>query len=227
MGYLKDKFIKYRRYLYLLLALAAILLMFVAGINLYVNNSTRDFIFSEASEIPAAYTVLVPGSLVKSDGTLSPIVQDRVDKALELYRLKKAKRFLLSGDHGRELYDEVNSMKNYLLKKGVPEEDIFLDHAGFDTYNSMKRAGQIFQADSLIVCTQRFHLPRALFIARRSGLHANGFVADMRMYPAVKRYSIREYPANVKAFLELLINREPKFGGEEIPITGDSRKSFD
>ena len=116
------------------------LILFILGLNLYIKKITENLIFSKVNSISNSYTGLVLGAKVYENGDLSGILKDRVDAAIELYENKKIKRFLLSGDHGRENYDEVNHMKKYLLNKGVPIEDIFLDHAGFDTYNSIYRA---------------------------------------------------------------------------------------
>lgn len=167
------------------------------------------------------------GAKVYENGDLSGILKDRVDAAIELYENKKIKRFLLSGDHGRENYDEVNHMKKYLLNKGVPIEDIFLDHAGFDTYNSIYRAKKIFKVDSVIIISQAFHVKRAVYIAKYLDLQAQGYTADKHTYGIAKKMIIRESLANVKAFFELLFNREPKYLGAEIDIQGDSSKSFD
>jgi SanA protein len=118
-------------------------------------------------------------------------------------------------------------MKHYLMDKGVPKSNIFLDHAGFDTYNSLLRAKKIFQVNNLIIVTQKFHLKRSLFIANHIGLTANGFLADRHQYYIAKQMYFREKLANVKALLELLIHRNPTYLGNKIPITGDSKKSFD
>lgn len=170
---------------------------------------------------------MVPGALVGRDGTPSEILSDRLEKAFELYLEGKVYRFLLTGDHGTKAYDEVNHMKEFLTNKGVPPEDIFLDHAGFDTYNSIVRAQKIFKVTGVIIVTQEFHLSRALYIARAKHLDAYGYVADKHQYSAINHLKFREKLANVKAFFEVYINKKPKFLGDEIPITGDSQKSFD
>ena len=157
----------------------------------------------------------------------SNFLQDRLDMALQLYTQKKVKRLLLSGDHGTIGYDEVNNMRNYLLERGVDTRDIFLDHAGFDTYNSIVRAKDIFGVNEMIIVSQEFHLRRALFIAEKKGVNAYGIVADQSNYGSLRYLKNREKLACVKAFFEVLINKNPKFRGEKIPITGDSRKSYD
>ena len=150
-----------------------------------------------------------------------------MDVAIELYTGKKIKRFLLSGDHGRKNYDEVNSMKNYLLEKGINTEDIFLDHAGFDTYSTIVRAKEVFGVEKAIIVTQEFHLSRAVYIARSKGIEAYGIKADRQDYYSLVRLKIRETIAKVKAFSEVMINKKPRFLGSKIPITGDSKLSYD
>ena len=170
---------------------------------------------------------MVLGAHVGRDGTPSRILTDRLNTALSLYQKGKIKRFLLTGDHGHKDYDEVNNMKNYLKEKGVPECDIFLDHAGFDTYSSMVRAKEVFLIKDVVIITQEFHLSRALYIARKKGLNAVGCVADTPEGSPVKTLEFRENLANIKAVWEVLIDKKPKFLGPKIPITGDSRLSYD
>jgi len=203
------------------------LILFILGLNLYVKKITENLIFSKVNSISNSYTGLVLGAKVYENGDLSGVLKDRVDAAIELYENKKIKRFLLSGDHGRENYDEVNHMKKYLLNKGVPIEDIFLDHAGFDTYNSIYRAKKIFKVDSVIIISQAFHVKRAVYIAKYLDLQVQGYTADKHTYGIAKKMIIRESLANVKALIELLFNRKPRYLGAEIDIQGDSSKSFD
>ena len=200
---------------------AAILL-----VNWRVDGVGKPKIYHDIDKIPSAYTVIVLGASVYQNGNLSPILKDRVDSALELYSAGKAKRFLLSGDHGQENYDEVNSMKDYLSERGVPDADIFLDHAGFDTFDSMYRSHYIFEVDSAIVVTQKFHLPRALYIADRLGFNYIGYAADKHQYQSIENLEFRENLANLKAFWEVLIGKEPTYLGNKIPITGDSEASY-
>jgi len=201
--------------------------LFTLIINLYFHRVAKNYIYSDINKIPSAYTALIPGSLVYGDSSLSLIVRDRVDKAIELYKAGKIKRFLVSGDHGTKKYDEVNCMKRYLKEQGIPEKDIFLDHAGFDTYSSIVRAEKVFAVKNMIIVSQDYHLDRALYIANKKGFTAYGFVADKRKYPGMKSFKLREYLANVKAFFFVLFNLSPHFLGPEIPITGDSKLSYD
>lgn len=194
---------------------------------LSIQKKSEKTIYTNVNDIPGCYTALVLGAHVNEAGLPSVFLQDRLDAALELYRTGKVKRFLLSGDHGTIGYDEVNNMKQYLLNNKVDTAEIFLDHAGFDTYNSLVRAKKVFLAEKLIIVTQKFHLPRAMYIARHQGIEAYGFVADKQDYPGLGKLEFRERIALIKAFLEVSMNRSPKYLGEVIPITGDSRLSYD
>lgn len=196
------------------------------GINALVYFPGRTLIV-EASAARPAEAVLVLGALVYPDGRVSPMLADRLDVALALYEAGKAEKILLSGDHGKVEYDEVNTMRRYLETRGVPPEDIFMDHAGFDTYDSMYRARDVFQANRLIVVTQGFHLPRALWIADRLGLEVQGVVADQYVYYDAAYYEVREMLARVKAFGEVVTRRRPVFLGPVIPIQGDGRQTHD
>ena len=199
----------------------------IVTVNIHIKYSTKNFIISTNSKIPVKYTCIVLGAFVGEDGKPSTVLADRLNTALELYHIGKVKRFLLTGDHSRKTYDEVNNMKAYLHKQGVPFCDIFLDHAGFDTYNSMVRAKEIFQVNDAIIVTQEFHINRAVYIARKKGIDAYGFAAPMSNTKALYYLKFRESIARFKAFGEVLINRKPHFLGPQIPITGDSRLSYD
>lgn len=205
---------------------AAAGLALVASINalVFYPGQARMVAPDEARVAEAA---LVLGALVFPDGSVSMMVQDRLETAYSLYAAGKVKKILITGDHGQVDYDEVNAMRRYLENKGVPPADIFMDHAGFDTYDSMYRARDVFQARELIVVTQRFHLPRALWIADRLGLTAQGVVADRHRYAGEDYYQAREVAARIKAFGEVVIRRKPVYLGPVIPIHGDGRLTHD
>jgi SanA protein len=205
-----------------MIAAAMGLLSQAACIAVYVHvHSVADrYIVNDIGNIPPAHTCLVLGAAVYGDGRVSDVLYDRMMKALELYQAGKVKKFLLSGDHSTFYYNEVRQMRGFMLRQGVPREALFLDHGGVNTYCSMVRARKVFRADDCIVVTQRFHLPRALYIARKAGLRAWGFPADRRRYLHRYRYAVREYFACAKAFLDVMIGREPRLPGETIPITG-------
>lgn len=191
-------------------------------INQYVQKTGSHYIL-EAVQAPESEAILVLGAYVFPDGTLSFMLNDRLDQAYELYRLGKAGKVIVSGDHGQKDYDEVNTMKKYLIARGVPPEDVFMDHAGFNTYESVYRARDIFQVKKVIIVTQEYHLARAVFIAKELGLQACGVAADLHDYGEVMTvYRLRETAArNKDFFLAGLIKPEPTFLGETIPVTGD------
>ncbi|MDX1761140.1 MAG: ElyC/SanA/YdcF family protein, partial [Christiangramia sp.] len=155
-------------------------------------------------------TVIILGASVHADGKLSPILKDRVDTAIKLYKNNKVKNFLVSGDHRSDDYNEVAAMVGYLEKNGIDNDLIISDHAGLDTYDSMYRAGKFFNIEDAIVVTQEFHLPRALFIASHLDLNYIGFPADQRAYQTEYRLKQREKLANLKALWELLIHKKPQ-----------------
>ncbi len=167
------------------------------------------------------------GSLVYPDGRLSDVMEDRVLTAAELYKNQKVKKILVSGDHGRKNYDETNTIKIHLLRLGIPPADIFLDHAGFDTYDSLYRASAVFHVDSAIIVTQAFHLPRAVYIGKSLKIDVVGVIADRRKYRSVYLNEGREIIARIKAFFDVTLSAKPKFLGDVIPINGDGKKSWD
>ncbi len=196
------------------------LLVAVVGINLVIYLQTHTYRYADIAEVPSAQVALIPGAPLLATGVLSSIFIDRIEKAVALYQAGKVQKILVSGDNSTVSHNEVNPARTYLIKRGIPAEDIFLDHAGFDTYSSMYRARHIFGVSSLVVSTQSFHLPRAVFIARNLGIEAYGVSADEGRI--LFRNYAREILANEKAVLELLFRVQPKFLGEPIPITGDS-----
>jgi len=202
-------------------------LVFVLLAQVLIVSSGNDYLYEDLNDVPKAQVALILGAKVFDDGRLSMMMQDRADSALELYESGKVGKLIMSGDHGTKTYDEVNTVKDYLLEKGVNPEDLFLDHAGFDTYDSLYRARDIFGVKSLIVVTQKFHLPRAVYIGRSLGMEAYGYVADRREYLGMFRNELRESLARSKALLDVVSGAKPKFLGEMIPIEGDSRLSWD
>lgn len=217
---------RYKRVLLWMVAIVAAAVLAVGGMNAIVYFGGKAGI-RLIQDVQPAQAALVLGAYVFPDGTPSTMVEDRLITAYDLYQAGKVKKILISGDHGQIEYDEVNAMRRYLEAKGVPTEDIFMDHAGFDTYDSMYRARDVFQVDSAIVVTQAFHLPRAVWLARRLGLEAEGVVADRWEYAGAKYYATREVLARVKAFGEWASRQKPTFLGPVIPITGDGRATHD
>lgn len=194
----------------------------VAGINLYVVRSVQDRILTveQAAELDAD-CILVLGAGLKGDGSPSTILADRLDCALALYERGASDRLLMSGDHSREDYDEVGAMKAYVVERGAEPEEVFLDHAGFSTYESVYRARDVFEAETVIIVTQRYHLYRALYLAERLGLTAYGVASDARAYARQPLYSLREVFARCKDFLFALYEPEPAYLGRPTPVSGN------
>lgn len=170
--------------------------------------------------------ILVLGAGVRPDGTPTKMLEDRLEVGLYLYQHGAAKKLLLSGDNGQIEYNEVRTMKNYMLAHGVPGKDIFLDHAGFSTYESMYRAGAVFQVKRAIVVTQTYHEYRALYAGARLGLQAAGVGADQQRYSGQAKRDLREQFARVKDVFQCLIKPDPSFLGTAIPITGNGKVSW-
>ncbi len=192
------------------------------GINIYVRSVVYSRILTvEGASSLDADCILVLGSGIKLDGTPGKVLTDRLEKSLVLYENGAAPKLLMSGDHGRVSYDEVNVMKDLAMEKGVPSEDIFMDHAGFSTYESMYRAGAVFQAERAVVVTQEYHLYRSLYDAEKLGLETVGVSADRRHYRKQIIREVREVLARNKDFLILLWKPEPTYLGEAIPVSGN------
>ncbi|MCR4333708.1 MAG: YdcF family protein [Patescibacteria group bacterium] len=198
-------------------ALAAFILL----VNTYIVLSTYMYIYQSVAVAPSAEAVLIPGAAILANGKPSPIFIDRVDTAIALYNAEKVAKILVSGDNSTVSHNEVNPVHLYLLEKGIPDEDIFLDHAGFDTYSSMYRASAIFGVSSMLIATQSFHLPRALFIARELGIDVYGVNADSG-HILFHNYA-REIFSNEKALFDVVFHTRPKYLGDKIPILGDGR----
>lgn len=201
------------------------------GINIYIMVYANQYIY-DIDQVPEGeyQAIMTLGAKVSASGELSYGLEDRMEYAVLLYQEGYADKLLLSGDHGRVEYDEVNAMKAYAVSSGVPNEDIFLDHAGFDTYDSMIRAKEVFECDNIIVVTQSFHIYRAIYIARKSGIDAIGVRSDQTNFVTriVVRNRVREFLARVKAFIEVEITHpDPVYLGDVIPITGDGTATHD
>jgi SanA protein len=188
-------------------------------LSLLILIKSKPYIYSDIFQIPNSQVGVIPGAAILRSGKISPVYRDRVDTAIALYNAGKIEKILVSGDNSSVDYNEVNPAQTYLLENDIPIEDIFLDHAGFDTYSSMYRARDIFLTESIVIVSQSFHLPRSIFIAQNLNINAIGMNADNGNYKW-QNY-IREMLANNKALLNLIFQRKPKYLGEEIPITGD------
>ena len=194
----------------------------VAGLNVYMISYSNKYTLSpeEAAELTDVDCIMVLGCGVWGEEP-SPLLADRLQRGVEVYNLGAAPKILMSGDHGREEYDEVNVMKQYAMDEGISESDIFMDHAGFSTYESMYRAVEIFGVKKMVIVTQKYHLSRAVYIANKLGIEAYGVASDYRSFSGQFARDCREVLARVKDMGTTIIKPLPTFLGEAIPISGD------
>lgn len=212
-----------------LLVLGVLGVATVFGINGWVTGSVSGRMLSEeqAAMLQDVDCIVVLGCQVRSDGSPSHMLEDRLKRGVALYELGAAPKLLMSGDHGTAEYDEVDAMKRYAVNAGVPSSDVFMDHAGFSTYETVYRAKEIFGADKVIIVTQQYHLYRALYIAKQLGMDAYGVSADYRQYSGQLSRDIREVLARVKDFGMGIFQPEPTYLGEVIPINGNGSLTHD
>lgn len=211
-------------FLIVIIAVAIIVL----GINAYVKVSTKGQIIenNDYSNLQNIDCILVLGAGVWGKSP-SPMLEDRLLEGINLYENNVAPKIIMTGDHGREEYDEVNVMKKYAMDKGVPSGDVFMDHAGFSTYESLYRAKEIFEADKVVIVTQKYHLYRALYIANQLGIEAYGVASDPRQYVGATYREIREILARNEDFVQCIFKPEPTYLGEVIPVFGNGNVTND
>ncbi len=198
----------------------------VLGINFYVVKSSEKYILDMDNAGDGYDCVLVLGCGVWGDRP-SHMLEDRLLVGIELCKNGASNKLLMSGDHGREEYDEVNVMKKFATDRGLASEDVFMDHAGFSTYESMYRARDIFKAKKVLIVTQEYHLYRAIFIARKLGLDAYGVTSDLRDYGGQIFRDIREILARNKDLVYTILQPEPTYLGEAIPVQGNGNATND
>ena len=209
-------------------ALCVVLALCVLGavavflVNRHVTTVGKSRIISadEAARLLDVDCIIVLGCQVRSDGSLSDMLSDRLTRGVQLYHEGAAPKIIMSGDHGRTNYDEVNAMKRFAVDNNVPSEDVFMDHAGFSTYETMYRAREIFKAKKVIIVTQEYHLYRAIYIANELGLEAYGVSADLRSYRGQIKRDVREVLARCKDYAMCLFKPEPTYLGDAIPVSG-------
>ena len=215
-----NKIIKY-------IIIAIVILIVVAlAINSYVRISTKNQIIDDYSSLKDIDCIVVLGAAVWGDKP-SPMLEDRIKTAIELYKNGVSNKIIMSGDHINEDYDEVNIMKKYAIENGVASEDIFMDHAGIATYESIYRAKEIFKAKKIIIVTQEYHLYRDLHIANRLGIEAYGVKADPQKYAGATYREIREILARNKDFVKCIFKPEPTYLGDVIPVSGNGDMTND
>lgn len=222
--------IKVKRMFIVLIALVSGIAVCAFGINAYVITRAKRHIvkLDELTDRQKSVdAIIVLGAGIRADGSLSPMLQERLDLGIRLYQEGISDCILMSGDHGSENYDEVNAMKSYAIEKGVPSERIFMDHAGFSTYETMYRARKIFEVNTAVVVTQEYHMYRALYIAEKLGIKAEGVPCDTRRYTKELYRRSREVLARNKDFLTTIIKPEPTYLGEAIPVSSDGNLTND
>lgn len=199
-----------------------IMILIVLAINFYVKLSTKKQIIenNDYSSLDDIDCIIILGAGIWGDKP-SPMLEDRLLEGISLYENNVSKKIIMSGDHGREEYDEVNIMKKFAIEKGVPSENIFMDHAGFSSYESIYRAKEIFGANKIVIVTQKYHLYRALYISNQLGIEAYGVGADPRQYVGATYRELREILARNKDFVKCIFKPEPTYLGDTIPVSGN------
>ena len=201
----------------------------IAGINVYIiqKGTSKILTKEQASKMKDIDCILVLGAGVRNQNTPSPMLNDRLMKAIELYNNGTSDKLLMSGDHQREDYDEVNVMKYVAMEYGVESSKIFMDHAGLSTYDSMYRAKEIFGVEKMVIVTQKYHLYRAIYIANQLGIDAYGVPGEEIHYVGQESRNAREVLARIKDFFVTVIKPDASIMGEVIPISGDGNITND
>ncbi len=213
---------KYKAVIFVVLGIVLLIGIAAVSLSVYMVKATEKNIFTADTfkNDEKADCILILGAGVK-DGKPKPMLRDRLLAGIELYKSGAAEKIIMSGDHGRADYDEVNVMRAFALEQGVSAEDIFLDHAGFSTYDSVYRAKNIFGAENIIILSQKYHLYRALYIAESLGVKAAGVSADLNPYGGQLKRDIREIIARDKDFFKCIVKPEAEIMGDKIPLDGD------
>ena len=218
---------KKRKRIVTVLVILAVIALIPLSFDLIVRIKGGKHVKDSVPEDLRADCIIVLGCSVKPDGEPSDMLKDRVLTAVELYRSGAAPKILMSGDHGADGYDEVNIMKAVAIENGVPSEDIFMDHAGFSTYETVYRAKAVFGVRKCVVVTQKYHLYRALFLCDAFDIEAVGISADLRHYYGQLKRDLREVAARCKDLCFSVLKPPPKYLGEPIDITGDGNVTND
>lgn len=205
----------------LLMLLIAVVVMFTyvhTQVHSYDNRIITNLNELDTSRWGRPRVAIVFGASVYSNGDLSPILEDRVDTAIELYRARKVDRILVSGDNRHPSYNEPRAMQDYLVTHAVSLKDVIVDYAGRSTYETCLRAKEVFGLERAVLVTQGYHLPRALYIANNLGIDAVGMAGDLRLKPKIDYQGVREWAAEVKAYLNLKYLPPDTLLGERTPI---------
>ena len=213
---------KYKAVIFVVLGIVLLIGIAAVSLSVYMVKATEKSVFTADTfkNDEKADCILILGAGVK-DGRPKPMLRDRLLTGIELYKSGAAEKIIMSGDHGRADYDEVNVMRAFALEQGVSAEDIFLDHAGFSTYDSVYRAKNIFGAENIIIVSQKYHLYRALYISEKLDVKAAGVSANLNTYGGQLKRDIREIIARDKDFFKCIVKPEAEIMGDKIPLDGD------
>jgi len=196
-----------------IVVVVVVLVLMILVMPFFVRHSVRTSLYSNVNNVPKKEFAIVLGAGIRKNGTPGNFLKQRLDDAVKLYKDKKVQKILISGDNGKKSYDEISVMNGYLIEKGIEQDVIFGDYAGFDTYSTMARAKNIFDIKNAVIVTQKFHLSRSVYLAQQKGINAVGFSSSAT---GKKRYFLREWFASIKAYADCLVNRKPKFYGSKV-----------
>ena len=201
------------------LVLSGIVVVAAALPAVWVYATDQGAIYDDPAQVPSAPVAIVFGAGLQADGSPTWMLADRIDAAVELFRAGKVDRLLMTGDNSRVGYDEVTAMKRRAVEQGVPSSRVNLDYAGFRTYDSCYRAAAIFGIEKAVLVTQRYHLPRALFLARAFGIEAVGLAAGRDDYPNQAYYNLRELAARSVSWYQASVTHPlPRYLGEQVDL---------
>jgi SanA protein len=207
-----------RRLLFLALILGALFILAVVGWKFWVDSRATNLVYSyDSVDLPERELALVLGAGLNAAGGPSAMLYDRVDTAVDLYEAGKVRKLLMSGDNSTVNYNEVEVMRRTALELGVPDNDIYMDHAGFNTWDSCYRAKAIFEQNEVTIVTQKFHLPRALYSCNHLGVKSIGVAADRQRYDTLQN-ELREIPALMGLAFRIITNDQPRFLGPTIDV---------
>ena len=212
-----------KKFFIVVLCVVLTLALAVSGVDAYVKSTASKNIITpeQAEKLQNVDCIIVLGCQVHPDGNPSIMLNDRIKRGVELYKLGVSQKIIMSGDHGQAEYDEVNAMKQTAIDLGVDSSDVFMDHAGFSTYETVYRAKEIFGAKRVVIVTQQYHLYRAVYIAKQLGLEAYGVNSDFHEFRGQIFNDVREILARNKDFVKCIFKPEPTYLGETIAINGD------
>lgn len=206
-----------RSVLTVLLIFVGFPMMILFWANYRIESMSEPYVTSSIEDLPKDIDVaIVPGTIKKlKSGFVNQYFQKRIDAAADLYKSGRIKHFLVSGDHSRKNYNESNDMRESLIEAGIPDSIITMDYAGFDTYDSMIRAKEVFGQDKYIIVSQEFQNERAVYIARNFDIEAWGYNAGEVTYAGGIKTKTREFFARGKAYVEVFFGVKPTFLGKK------------